>query len=891
MPVPTAAPEPKVALRVVVWLALVSLARTMSLASAMPLASTMVRFRQPATAFAAAVLWLALALPAQGTPATGLHYFAVENLTTRLVEQRGTAGSAGIAFSNLILGNNRRYRLWILQAATLQIASVDVTTGNNGSTLTVPDLLLAAPNPHDDDGDGLPNECEFVVGTSPTDPDSDDDGVPDGAEVIAGTNPRDGAPATTGLIAAVATNGTAIDVVAQDDVAVVANGAAGIAVFNVFNGMDPRIIARVDTPGFAQRVALSGARVAAADGQNGLAIVNISDPPMAVLERSVPAILMGGGAIQAVVAAADVAYCGSSSGAVATVDLVSGQVLRTFGVGQPVVDLQLAGNHVYVLTANNVLRILSADPGTLTPFGQLATPFVLSGRRLFVAGNRAYVVFGAGINEIDVSVATSPTLLRHTPTDNAYQQFVPNGSGLGLAIAGLNLAPSVSERDLWLFDVANTQVAPALLTQFATPGPAKAVAVFNGLGYVADDAQGLEVFNYAPPDLAGNAPSISLVGSFGSGPAEEGKRVFVRATAADDVQVRNVEFYLDGQRVATDGGFPFEHYFVVPRLTQQQAFRVRARASDTSGNATWTAEQLVAIASDATPPGVVGQVPATRGIVSGARVVAAFFDEQLAPGSVGSGALDLVEAGPDLAFGSPDDVPIHGGVVTYRADLEAVFRTFASSLPPGRYRATATTAVTDLAGNPLAAPVPWVFNTYDPGGVDSDGDGLPDALELLLGLSPTNPDTNGNGIPDGDEDADGDGLSNRYEVLLGTDPLNPDSDNNGIPDGAEDSDFDLLTNAQEAAAGTSLLLADTDGDGFGDFEEVNPGGVPSPLSNPTDPASIPLRGVVSAAVVRQDARPELFVRHVEASGSVRNDAAPEDVSRTTESKIISVRNQ
>ena len=32
----------------------------------------------------------------------------------------------------------------------------------------------------------------------------------------------------------------------------------------------------------------------------------------------------------------------------------------------------------------------------------------------------------------------------------------------------------------------------------------------------------------------------------------------------DDVQVRNVEFFVNGSRVASDGNFPFEHRFVTP---------------------------------------------------------------------------------------------------------------------------------------------------------------------------------------------------------------------------------------------------------------------------------------------------------------------------------------
>jgi hypothetical protein len=43
-------------------------------------------------------------------------------------------------------------------------------------------------------------------------------------------------------------------------------------------------------------------------------------------------------------------------------------------------------------------------------------------------------------------------------------------------------------------------------------------------------------------------------------------------------------------------------------------------------------------------------------------------------------------------------------------------------------------------------------------GADSDADGLPDRKEATLSLDPNNPDTDGDGIPDGLDDADGDGV-------------------------------------------------------------------------------------------------------------------------------------
>lgn len=146
--------------------------------------------------------------------------------------------------------------------------------------------------------------------------------------------------------------------------------------------------------------------------------------------------------------------------------------------------------------------------------------------------------------------------------------------------------------------------------------------------------------------------------------------------------------------------------------------------------------------------------------------------------------------------------------------------------------------------------------TWYPGsseGEDLDGDGLTGAQERRLGTYPENPDSDGDGLNDGEEvrryrtnplraDSDGDGLSDGDEVSKHkTDPSRFDTDGDGLSDGDEltkhntdptrvDTDGDGLTDSDEVIRlKTDPLKVDTDGDGLSDWDEAK--------SYRTDPAN------------------------------------------------------
>ena len=153
------------------------------------------------------------------------------------------------------------------------------------------------------------------------------------------------------------------------------------------------------------------------------------------------------------------------------------------------------------------------------------------------------------------------------------------------------------------------------------------------------------------------------------------------------------------------------------------------------------------------------------------------------------------------------------------------------------------------------APEGSVFQLIEVEQLDTDGDGLWDDCESIIGTDPDQGDTDDDGIGDGaeleigtdplDNDSDNDDLIDGGELEVGTDPNNPDTDGDGLNDGEEvasgtdpvdsDSDDDGVSDSAESALGTDPNNPDTDDDGFLDVVETNTGIFVSISDTGTDP--------------------------------------------------------
>lgn len=472
-------------------------------------------------------------------------------------------------FESIVPGGED-YQIYIYDPGSGLIATGMGTTPSDASQFdpTV-GLSLHVSTAPDSDGDGLPDDAEFAIGTVSFDIDTDDDGINDLIEVQRNLDPLTNRPLTVGVTASLALRGEAKEIVVAGGVqnplevtGFVATGNHGLAIVDLSEFRRPILLSELDLPGDATDVAadLTANIAVVASNAGGLHFINISDPLHPVLIRT-----LNVNASQ--VEISDGFVYATVGGQLRSFDEVTGDQLQVVTPGGgTITGLARDGTLLYTMDTGRLLRVIDTAGLTMTLRGSLTLPH--GAGKLTVSGGVAYAVASnsagfdrGGFATVDLSNPNSLALISGSdivsPFVAADNAVAVNGSGLVLMVGTPNSAQVL--HSLEVYDISDLTTTNTLLQRFVFPQEPHAVTIGAGIAFVADGAGGLQIVNYRAFDAQGIAPTAFISttvtdvapGTPGT-QIVEGSSIPINITANDDVQVRSVELLVNGIVDATD---------------------------------------------------------------------------------------------------------------------------------------------------------------------------------------------------------------------------------------------------------------------------------------------------------------------------------------------------
>jgi hypothetical protein len=363
----------------------------------------------------------------------GRYIFAVEDLVSGAVVQRGRAGHFGQLAMPILVKPNHLYRFYLFHSETQQIGVADFISGAVADNFEVPKVWLAEDTSGDTDGDGLRDVGERVLGTDSAHSDSDGDGTDDGTEVRNGQDPLSGRPSTFGVVGALTlTRGSVTEIATSGRLALLAVIGSGAGVVDLSESLQPVVLSIVAPPD-VRGVAFADNRTGLFLGNQALRVLDLSTPSEARVVHDIP---LGLG-LNTVVGAGDRAFVGSTAGVLYAINVATGSVFDRLSALGSVQDLAVLGDNLYVLSIGT-LRVIPLDEPQL----RVATSLPSVGRRGSRQQAIAVVCRGRsrlrgehrGLQHLRPLGASNPASSRHQPhlatgleTDRAERQWI----GLG----------------------------------------------------------------------------------------------------------------------------------------------------------------------------------------------------------------------------------------------------------------------------------------------------------------------------------------------------------------------------------------------------------------------------------------------------------------------------
>ncbi len=597
------------------------------------------------------------------------------------------------AYFRFFLPPETPYHFVMFDPVTGLVANVHGTTLRSGvPTDLTSNLTFRGSSKPDRDWDGLPDDVEFAIGTSPDSLDTDGDGIDDFQEIKLKLDPLSGLAATTGIMASLPLQGEAKAVVVENQTAYVATGTFGLTIVDIGQFNNPIIQGQLDLPGDATDVAVDSnlQTVVVATNGGGLQLIDISDPMLPSLRATLQI------AANQVEIFDGIAYTTEGNSLIA-MDLLTGEQLQniTLPGDGTVTGLTRERTNLYgYISGSDTFFIVDvADPTAIKVTGQLHLPTPSSDVGIFAANGVAYLT-GGGLHTVDISDPNNPTLISGADLLFTARNVALNGSGLALVAA--------EDLGLSVYDVTDPSATDAFVAGFDTPSLAYDVAIAGGIAYVANGAGGLQIINYLPFDNQGEAPNTEITSPVEDLDPEtegvqriEGTDIPIISDITDDVQVRNVELLVNGEVVGNDVSFPFELTAVaLNQEPEATAVEVQVRSTDTGGNTALSNTLTFQLLPDSLGPTIQNILPGDGAVLnSGLEAVTISFDKPLATDTVNPNTFKLLDGEEEL-------VPIKN--IQLRNSDRLVQLTF-DPLPQSDYQLVILgSLVTDRAGNALS---------------------------------------------------------------------------------------------------------------------------------------------------------------------------------------------
>jgi hypothetical protein len=582
------------------------------------------------------------------------------------------------------------------------------TTADSGQTTVLSPPVFQASTAPDSDGDGLPDDVEFAVGSSPHQADTDGNGIDDYASILLGQDPLGGRPLPTGVIASVSLPGAPRKVVAAGNTAYVAT-SAGIAAADVTQLTRPAVVGQLSLANVSDFGIDPQIGMAAAATGTSVALLDVSDPTHLVVRQMLP---LSATHVEVV---DGLGYAAANSD-LDVIDLVTGEEEQRLPLGLPqnagIASLAHEGNQLYVLDTTGTLSVIdistegsarvvsSFKDDTLTHFGLLA----VSNGVVYLSGGQA----NSGFAAVDVTDPTRPVLLAGPQVSFDSEGGMAVDAG-GLALVG-GLGTSGTTLGISVFDVTDPRNTGAFLFRVLTPQVFPvSLAVSSGLAFAAESSafQGgstiLNVINFQSNTAAGQPPSVTVSTPLPDLDPDtpglqlaEATTIPIQVRASSKTPVREVQLLLNGRVVSTATTPPFDSFEIAPTIAADgTTITVQVRATYSDGSTDLSNPLTIGLLPLLGPPLIVNTDPADGAQVpSGRQLIRVTFSQRLAPATVTTQTFQLRDtSGRTL---TPRNLQLrHQNMLVQLAY---------DPLPAGTYELViAGASVTNLTGTALAA--------------------------------------------------------------------------------------------------------------------------------------------------------------------------------------------